>query len=140
MTVEDMREPTFLVLAALADGPRHGYAVIREVADISGGRVTMRPGTLYGALDRLAGEGLVRVEREEVVNGRLRRYYALTDDGAGVLTEQTERLRANVAEADRRLRLRLRVRPATGPATAFARLAGPAGPAGPAPLNAPAIG
>ncbi|WP_018504609.1 PadR family transcriptional regulator [Parafrankia discariae] len=132
MTVEDMREPTFLVLAALADGPRHGYAVIREVADISGGRVTMRPGTLYGALDRLAAEGLVRVEREEVVNGRLRRYYTLTDDGAGVLAEQTERLRANVAEADRRLRLR--VRPAAGPATAFARLARPA------PLSAPAIG
>ncbi|OHV21403.1 transcriptional regulator [Parafrankia soli] len=130
MAMEDMREPTFLVLAALADGPRHGYAVIREVTDISGGRVTMRPGTLYGALDRLAGEGLVRVEREEVVNGRLRRYYSLTDDGAGVLTEQTERLRANVAEADRRLRLR--VRHATGPATAFARVTRLAPPSVPA--------
>jgi DNA-binding PadR family transcriptional regulator len=112
MGMDEMREPTFLVLAALADGPKHGYAVIQEVAAISAGRVSLRAGTLYGALDRLAGEGLVRPQREEVVDGRLRRYYELTDDGAQSLSVQVERLRANAAEADRRLRLWSARRPA----------------------------
>ena len=59
----------------------HGYGVIQEVAALSDGRVTLRPGTLYGALDRLVEQGLVAADREEVVDGRLRRYYRLTDDG-----------------------------------------------------------
>ncbi|MBL7489001.1 helix-turn-helix transcriptional regulator [Frankia sp. AgB1.9] len=101
-----MREPTFLVLAALADGPRHGYGVIREVEAISHGRVRLRAGTLYSALDRLAADGLVRRGREEAVDGRLRRYYELTDHGAAALGDQVARLRANAAEADRRLRAR----------------------------------
>ena len=48
-----MQEPTFLILAALAAEPLHGYGVILEVTQLSAGRVTLRPGTLYGALDRL---------------------------------------------------------------------------------------
>jgi DNA-binding PadR family transcriptional regulator len=106
--IDDMREPTFLVLAALADGAKHGYALIREVGTISAGRVTLRAGTLYAALDRLAGEGLVRQSGEEVVGGRLRRYYDLTDAGAEALAIQAGRLRENAAEADRRLRARRR--------------------------------
>ena len=80
-----LQEPTFLILAALAAQPLHGYGVIQEVAQLSGGRVTLRPGTLYGALDRLVEQGLVVADREEVVDGRLRRYYRLTDEGAAVL-------------------------------------------------------
>ncbi|GAA0703262.1 hypothetical protein GCM10010193_67660 [Kitasatospora atroaurantiaca] len=98
-----MQEPTLLLLTALADAPRHGYALIQEVAAISGGRVKLRTGTLYGALDRLLGQGLVRVESEEVVDGRARRTYALTDRGCEVLTAEAERLRAVAAEAERRL-------------------------------------
>ena len=49
-------DPSLLILTSLADGPRHGYGVIQEVASLSSGRVTLRPGTLYGALDRLVGE------------------------------------------------------------------------------------
>ncbi len=64
---DPLREPTFLILAALAPQPLHGYALIGEVADLSGGRMTLRPGTLYGALDRLAEEGLLEADREEVV-------------------------------------------------------------------------
>ncbi|WP_018505909.1 PadR family transcriptional regulator [Parafrankia discariae] len=112
MGIEDIREPTFLVLAALADGAKHGYALIQEVDAISDGRVTLRAGTLYAALSRLADQGLVRRTGEEVVDGRLRRYYDLTDAGAEVLTEQAARLRANAAEADRRLRSRTRPRAA----------------------------
>ena len=54
-----MREPTFLILSALADGPKHGYAIIQDAVDQSEGRVRLQAGTLYAALDRLASEGLV---------------------------------------------------------------------------------
>jgi DNA-binding PadR family transcriptional regulator len=80
-----MHERTFLLLTALADEARHGYGVMREVADLSSGRVRLRPGTLYAALDRLVADGLVGVEREEVEAGRLRRYYRLTGAGASAL-------------------------------------------------------
>jgi DNA-binding PadR family transcriptional regulator len=107
MSSSEMREPTFLVLAALADGRKHGYAVITEVSGLSSGRVTLRPGTLYAALDRLCDEGLVRPAGEEVVEGRLRRYYELTDAGAESLATEAARLQANADQALRRLRLRL---------------------------------
>ena len=81
MSAKELREPTFLVLTALASGRRHGYALIEEVAELSGGRVTLRPGTLYAALDRLVDEGHVRIDGEEVVAGRLRRYSCLTESG-----------------------------------------------------------
>jgi DNA-binding PadR family transcriptional regulator len=98
-----LREPTFLILSALASGPLHGYGVIKEVATLSDGRVTLRAGTLYAALDRLAADGLAAVDREEVVDGRLRRYYRLTDHGAEVLGREAERMRRNAARAAERL-------------------------------------
>ena len=52
--VSGVQEPTFLILTALAAAPRHGYGVIQAVAALSGGDVKLRPGTLYGALDRLS--------------------------------------------------------------------------------------
>ncbi|WP_371498605.1 PadR family transcriptional regulator [Kitasatospora sp. NBC_00374] len=103
MTERSIQEPTLLLLTALADAPRHGYALIQEIAAISGGRVRMRAGTLYGALDRLLGQGLIRVESDEVVEGRARRTYALSDSGRAVLATEAERLRAVAAEAERRL-------------------------------------
>ncbi len=98
-----MQEPTFLILTALAGEPLHGYGVIQEVSRLSSGRVVLRPGTLYGALDRLSEQGLVAAEREEIVDGRLRRYYRITDDGAGLLHAEAQRLADNAAEARRRL-------------------------------------
>ena len=98
-----MQEPTLLLLTALADAPRHGYALIQEIAEISGGRVKMRTGTLYGALDRLLQQGLITIESEEVVDGRARRTYALAEAGRAALAAEADRLRAVVAEADRRL-------------------------------------
>jgi DNA-binding PadR family transcriptional regulator len=103
MTERSLQEPTLLLLTALADAPRHGYALIQEIAAISGGRVKMRTGTLYGALERLLGQGLIRVESEEIVDGRARRTYALSDSGREVLSAEAERLRAVAAEAERRL-------------------------------------
>jgi DNA-binding PadR family transcriptional regulator len=102
MSDRAMQEPTLLLLTALADEPRHGYALIQEVGVISGGRVRLRTGTLYSALDRLQREGLIQVEREEVVDGRARKVYALADPGRAALAEEQERLRVVVAEIERR--------------------------------------
>jgi len=99
-----LREPTFLILTALAAGPLHGYGLIAEVARLSGGRIALRPGTLYGALDRLVDAGLVSVDHEEIVEGRLRRYYRLAEPGGEVLAAETERMRRNVEAATVRLR------------------------------------
>jgi DNA-binding PadR family transcriptional regulator len=99
-----MREPTFFILTALAETPLHGYGVMRAVAELSGGRVTLRAGTLYAALDRLTEEGLLTVEREEVVEGRHRRYYRLTDSGGAALTAEVARMRRDASTAAAKLR------------------------------------
>ncbi len=118
---DPLREPTFLILAALAPQPLHGYALIGEVAALSGGRLSLRPGTLYGALDRLAAEGLLEADREEMVDGRLRRYYRLTDAGAATLEKEVLRLQHNADAARQRLaRRRAHRGPAVRPAAAGA--------------------
>jgi DNA-binding PadR family transcriptional regulator len=99
-----MREPTFLILTALAGEPRHGYAVIEDVRRISEGSVTLRAGTLYTALDRLRADGLIAVDGEEIVDSRLRRYHRLTAAGAERLAAETERMQRHAAEAAKRLR------------------------------------
>ncbi len=98
-----MQEATFLILTSLAEGSQHGYGIIGDVAEISGGRVRLRAGTLYTALDRLRVDGLVEVDREEVVDGRLRRYYRLTPPGTRLLAAEAARLHANATAAMRRL-------------------------------------
>lgn len=105
MAKRAMQEVTFLVLTSLAAGSQHGYAILADVADISGGRVRLRAGTLYSALDRLRIDGLVEVDREEVVGGRLRRYYRLTADGVSVLAAEAQRAQSNAAAAIARLGL-----------------------------------
>ena len=104
MKERSLQEPTFLILTALAAGPQHGYGIIIDVLEISGERVRLRAGTLYAALDRLQGEGLIETDREEVVDGRARRYYRLTSGGAARLSVETERMRRNVETAASRLR------------------------------------
>ncbi len=101
-----LREPTFLILAALAPRPLHGYGLITEVSRLSDSRLTLRPGTLYGALDRLSDDGLIELDRQEIVDNRLRRYYRLTAAGDAALRAETERLRRSAQAAAERLRLR----------------------------------
>ncbi|MGW3957786.1 PadR family transcriptional regulator [Streptomyces sp. NPDC004752] len=103
MTHQPLREPTLLILTALAGRPQHGYSLMQDVDAISQGRVRLRAGTLYGALDRLLKEELVRVAEEVIVEGRLRRTYALTEAGSQVLAAEAERLRSTADEATRRL-------------------------------------
>jgi len=87
-----MREPTYFVLAALLEGPLHGYAIIKRAEEMSNGRVRLATGTLYTALDRLTDEGYIRLVSEEVVAGRIRRSYGLTDDGATALSAEARRM------------------------------------------------
>lgn len=110
--MDALREPTFLILTSLAAGPRHGYGVIQEVAQLSGQRVRLQAGTLYAALDRLTEQGLIEGDHEEIVDGRKRRYYRLTHDGAAALAADAARQRSNAAAAMGRLR-QLRASPGT---------------------------
>ena len=75
-------DPSLLILTSLADGPKHGYAIMTDVADFSG--VRMEPGTLYGALSRLERRGLVR----PLAIAERRRPYQITAAGQEVLAEQ----------------------------------------------------
>jgi DNA-binding PadR family transcriptional regulator len=106
MAKAPLREPTFLILTSLASEPRHGYGILRDVTELSDGRVTLRAGTLYGSLDRLVEEGLVGPDHEEIEQGRLRRYYRITGLGREVLAAEAARLEANARVANTRLRLR----------------------------------
>src|ERR1700746_4049550 len=103
MNIRPMHEATFLILTALAAGTQHGYGIINEVAKISGSRVRLRAGTLYTALDRLRADGLIDVDREEVVDNRLRRYYRLTPEGGNRLAAEAARPPANATAAAKRL-------------------------------------
>jgi DNA-binding PadR family transcriptional regulator len=99
-----MQEPTFVILTALAAGPRHGYAIIADATELTDGALHLQAGTLYAALDRLREQRLVEVASEEVVNGRLRRSYRLTADGRDAVVAEAERRRALASRALSRLR------------------------------------
>ena len=98
-----MQEATFLILTALAGGSQHGYGIITDVEQISDRRVRLRAGTLYTALERLSADGLIEVDREEIVDSRLRRYYRLTGTGQERLAAEAARLQANASVALSRL-------------------------------------
>jgi hypothetical protein len=78
MTQRAVREATWLIMAALAGESQHGCGIVARVSDMSGGRVQLRAGMLFTVLDALLAEGLVMIERDEIVRGRPRRYYRLT--------------------------------------------------------------
>ncbi len=99
-----MQEPSFLILTALAAGIQHGYGILTDVARISEGRVRLRAGTLYAALDRLRADELIDVDHEEIVDGRLRRYYRLSEEGGRQLAAEAARLQSNATAAITRLK------------------------------------
>jgi PadR family transcriptional regulator, regulatory protein PadR len=104
MPSRGLTEQAFLILTALVGTPRHGYGIVGDVETLSEGRVRLKVGTLYGVLGRLAAEGLIELDREEVADGRLRRYFRLTDAGGLALRTEAARLAANAAAATERLR------------------------------------
>ena len=98
-----IREPTLYVMSALAGGATHGYAIIQAVEELSDGRLTLRAGTLYGALARLDDEGLIESAGTSQDRGPQRQSYRLTTAGRNRLTAEIERLEANAAMARRQL-------------------------------------
>jgi DNA-binding PadR family transcriptional regulator len=98
-----LTETTFYVLLSLAPGPKHGYAIMKDVEALSDGRVGLSTGTLYGALKRLLDQGWIRRVQEpgEKEPERNRKAYALTQAGREVLKAEAERLRRLVAAAVR---------------------------------------
>ncbi len=91
-TVPALSEAAYLVLASLSEGPTHGYEILGRADRLSGGRVHLAVATLYGALDRLVVRGQIELVREEVVDGRARRTYAITEDGIALLQAETDRM------------------------------------------------
>lgn len=85
----------FHILLTLADGEKHGYAIMREVGERSGGAMRIGPGTLYGSIQRLLQDGLIEETPSRVDPARgaeRRRYYRLTGFGERVLQAEAERL------------------------------------------------
>lgn len=100
-----LTESTFLILLSLASGPRHGYAIMKDVADLSEGRVQLSTGTLYGALKRLLNQAWI--QRAEAgpgstAGGRPRKEYLLTDRGQRAFDAEVARLESLLAAADLR--------------------------------------
>jgi|SRR5580658_10276233 DNA-binding PadR family transcriptional regulator len=87
-----LSEPVLLLLLSLAEQPRHGYSILKDVESMSGGRVLLSTGTLYGALQRLLDHGWIeRVEENDTP--RDRRTYRLTSRGRRNLQMEIERVR-----------------------------------------------
>jgi DNA-binding PadR family transcriptional regulator len=91
-----LTEPVFFILLSLAHGPQHGYAIMKETAARSDGRVELSTSTLYGAIKRLLDQGLIEraPAASGVKDGRERKAYRLTDLGRRILQAETARLQS----------------------------------------------
>src|SRR3990172_359184 len=85
----------FHILLALADGEKHGYAIMQEVEETTEGKVRMGPGTLYGSIKRMLAAGLIEESDDRpdpTLDDERRRYYRQTGLGRKVLREETDRM------------------------------------------------
>lgn len=90
--MEPVTEPVLLILLSLATRPRHGYAILRDAEEMSGGRVRLSTGTLYGALARLLEDGWIeRYQDEDISRGK--QAYRLTSLGRRNLQTEVNRLK-----------------------------------------------
>lgn len=91
-----LSEAVFLILLSLAEEPKHGYAIMKDVHELSAMRVSLSTGTLYGALKRLLKQGWVARAAEDAVieNGRERKQYLLTELGLRILDAEAARMQA----------------------------------------------
>ncbi len=87
----------FAILLSLAEGEKHGYAIMKDALTPEGGGVRLGPGTLYGTLERMMRDGLV--EESGISDDERRRYYRLTGLGSAALAAELERLNAAVTAA-----------------------------------------
>ena len=93
-----LREPTFFILLSLSPGPKHGYAILKDIEGLSDGRLKLSTGTLYGAIKRLLDDDWICLADDPlpINSDRQRKAYALTDEGRRILNAETERLRSLV--------------------------------------------
>ena len=99
-----LTEPVVLILLSLAEKPRHGYALMRDIEHLSGGRVRLSTGTLYGALQRLLQDRWIeRFEQEDT--SREKQAYKLTAAGRRGLRIEVERMRQLTRAAAARMRM-----------------------------------
>ena len=92
MNLPPLTEPVFLILVSLAEHPRHGYSILKDVEQVSAGRVVLSTGTLYGALRRLLDEGWIeRFEENDTTRGR--QAYRLSPKGRRTLQTEVSRLK-----------------------------------------------
>lgn len=92
----------FNILLALADGERHGYAIIKEVEASTDGKMRLGPGTLYGSIKRMVDEGVIEESDERPdpsMDDERRRYYRLTEFGRRVAVAEAGRLSQLVSVA-----------------------------------------
>jgi DNA-binding PadR family transcriptional regulator len=93
------------ILVALADGEKHGYAIMRDIEELSAGAVRMGPGTLYGSIKRMIEQGLIEETDERpdpALDDERRRYYRMTALGARAGAAEQERLMRLVTTAKKR--------------------------------------
>ncbi|MGD8402854.1 MAG: helix-turn-helix transcriptional regulator [Anaerolineales bacterium] len=96
-----LTEPTYFILLSLSPKPKHGYAIMKDVQEISENRVILSTGTLYGALKRLLDQGWI-IRMEEKISSRDRKVYKLTEYGQRVLKEEITRLQNLLMAAEQR--------------------------------------
>ncbi|MGE0040676.1 MAG: PadR family transcriptional regulator [Vicinamibacterales bacterium] len=99
----------FQVLVALADGEKHGYAIIKEVSRRTGGKVQLRAGTLYTVIKRFVADGLIEESAERpdpALDDERRRYYRLNERGRAVAVAEADRLTETLSQAREKLALR----------------------------------
>jgi DNA-binding PadR family transcriptional regulator len=102
-TLLPLKQATYQILLALDEGELlHGYAIMQAISDMTSGRDTILPGTLYAALARMVDDGLVEESAPREVDssgGPPRRYYRRTKFGRAVARAESERLRGLLAVA-----------------------------------------
>jgi DNA-binding PadR family transcriptional regulator len=100
-----LSEPVVLILTSLASEPKHGYALLKDVEQLSGGRVQLSTGTLYGAIRRLLEDGWIeRFDQED--RSRDKQAYRVTAKGRAQLNSEIVRLRHLLQAAAIRLGLK----------------------------------
>ena len=91
-----LSESSFWILTVLAKGRQHGYAIMQQIALSSGGAVSPNVTTLYAALERLTRSGSIIVDGEEIVAGRARRYFTLSNQGSEELSAEVLRMKTRL--------------------------------------------
>lgn len=98
---DSLSESGFWILTSLLSGRKHGYAIMQRIVECSSGSYSPKVTTLYAALERMAHNGEISVDGEEIVEGRARRYFTITEQGREALNAEIQRMegRMNAARA-----------------------------------------